>query len=876
MTVIKVLVFWDRGINKFRVRLGMSDGEINSLDGYLPALPEDLKASKKQFEWSDSRQSAYSKWQFSYDQFEAVRQVVSRIKPKKIITDSEAEAISSQQKESVVKSLNQWLNCQDSAWQPIRDELIAVLSHLQRTGKEARLFIDTDHFQLRRLPWQEWDLFKHRFPQAEVAVRLQRSRTKIQPIRQDSKVKVLAVIGNSQGIQTQFDEQVIQALKQKNAQVTVLKQPTREELSQALRDENGYHLFIFSGHSCSREDGTIGWIELNNNTQDLISIEEFKSSFGIAIKQGLQLAIFNSCDGLGLAHQLAELGLPRSIVMREPIPDQVAINFLKYFFEEFTNNKSLFHSIHFSRQRLIESGWEKNYPGVSWLPTLCVQEVTLSSNSLIWQDFIKPKALLEAWIKLLGITAILGLVTIASILYQIIANKPQNLIPQNIDNKMSQGENLQIPSNVNRAKEAGILDYNNRDYRGAIDNFIRALNQNPNDPETLIYLNNAIIQQKVKTNTGKKVEIGVSVPIGSEPNVSQEILRGVAQAQTEINCGLEEVSRAISELKTQFNCSKGIINETFLMVTIADDEYDPKVAEKVAEAFVNNQNILGVIGHYSSDMTLKAGEIYDKHRLVAISPTSTSVNLSNFSRYVFRTLPSDRMAAQQLFEYMRQQLGQDTKVAVAYVSGNAYSESLSNEFEELLYPNSFVQKCDLSSRVFSAADCVEKAKEQGAEVLLLVPATDETLTKAIGVINNTNGDLQLLGGDSVYSFRTLKDAGEEAFNGNLTIAIPWHRRPDSEFSQQAEQFWKGSVNWRTATSYDAAKAMIEALIESRGNFSRIQLYQKLSSSNFVAQGAEGEISFESSNDVKSTESVLVVVKKNGEENIFEILKLNRF
>ncbi len=873
MTVIKVLVFWDQGVNKFRVRLAMSDAQINSLDGYLPALPGDLEASKVQFESSDYRHPAYSQWQYSYSQFEAVRQVVShRINPKKIITDSEARARSSEQKESVVNSLNEWLNCQDSAWQPLRDELIAVLSHLQKTGKEARLFLDTDHSQLRRLPWQEWDLFKYRFPQAEVAVRLQSSRTRIQPIRQYSQVKVLALIGNSEGINTQFDEEVIQALEKKNAQVTFLKQPTREELSQALRDENGYHLFIFSGHSCSNPDGTIGKIELNN-TQDAISIEEFKSSFGIAIKQGLQLAIFNSCDGLGLAHQLAELGLPRSIVMREPIPDEVAVKFLKYFFEEFSNNKSLFHSIHFSRERLIEYGFEKSYPGVSWLPTLCVQEVTLSSNSLIWQDFIKPKALLQAWIKPLGITASLALVTIfASIFYQILVDKPQYLTPQKIENQISQGEKLQIPSNVNPAKKAGILDYNNRDYRGAINNFIRALNENPNDPETLIYLNNAIIQEKVKTNTGKKVEIGVSVPIGSEPNVSQEILRGVAQAQTEINCGLEEVYRAISELQTQFNCSKGFINETFLLVTIADDEYDPKVAEKVAEAFVNNQNILGVIGHYSSDMTLKAGEIYDKHRLVAISPTSTSVSLSNFSRYVFRTVPSDRMAAQQLFEYMRQQLGQDKKVAVAYVSGNAYSESLSNEFEELLYPNYFVQKCDLSSRVFSAADCVEKAKDQGAEVLLLVPATDESLTKAIGIINNTNGDLQLFGGDSVYSFRTLKDAGEEAFNGNLTIAIPWHRSPDSEFSQQAQRFWKGSVNWRTATSYDATKAIIQALIESRGNLSRIQLYQKLSSPNFVAQGAEGEIYFESSNDVKSTNSVLVVVKNNGEDNMFEIIK----
>lgn len=868
MTVIKVFVFWDQGVNKFRVRLAQSDGQINSLDGYLPALPPDLEASQPQLESSNYRQSAYSQWQYSYSQFEAVRKVSSRINPKKSLTDSEAREITFQQKESVIKSLNEWLNCQDSSWQPIRDELIAVLSHLQKTGQEARLFLDTEHPQLRRLPWQEWDLFKHRFPQAEVSVRLQTSRTKIQPIRQDAQVKVLAVIGKSDGINTQFYEEVIKALEKKNAQVTVLKQPNREELSQALREEKGYHLFVFSGHSSSHPNGTIGWLELKD--QDAITIEEFKSSFRKAIQQGLQLAIFNSCDGLGLAHQLAELGLPRSIVMREPIPDEVAVKFLKYFFEEFTNKKSLFHSIHLSRERLIEYGFEKSYPGVSWLPTLCVQEVTLST-SLTWQDFIKQKALHEAWVKPLGVIASLAIVTIvAQTLYRVV--RQPDLIPlsPSLENKMSQGEKLLISSNTNQHKEAGIVDYKNKDFGGAIDNFIKALNPNPNDPETVIYLNNAIAQQKVVTNTGKKVEIAVSVPISKEPNVSQEMLRGVAQAQTQINCGLKELQQAITQLQTQFNCSKGI-NETFLQVTIANDEYQPEVAEKVAQTFAKNQNILAVIGHYSSDMTLRAGEIYEQHKLVAISPTSTSVNLSNISSpYIFRTVPNDRVAAQQLFEYMRKQLAEYAQVAVAYVPGNAYSESLFSEFENLLSSGSVVHRCDLSSSFFSAGDCVDNAKKEGAQVLLLIPASDETLTRVIGIINNTNGDLKLLGGDSVYNPRTLKDAGEEALKGSLAIAVPWHRSPYSDFYQQAQDFWKASINWRTATTYDATQAIIQALSESRENLSRRQLHQKLSSPNFVTQGAEGKIYFDEYGDFQSTENVLVEVQESGKENyIFE-------
>lgn len=54
----------------------------------------------------------------------------------------------------------------------------------------------------------------------------------------------------------------------------------------------------------------------------------------------------------------------------------------------------------------------------------------------------------------------------------------------------------------------------------------------------------------------------------------------------------------------------------------------------------------------TSDSTLAAGTIYTSGQLVAISPTSTSVKISNFSHYVFRTVPSDFMAARSLANYM--------------------------------------------------------------------------------------------------------------------------------------------------------------------------------------------------------------------------------
>ncbi|MBD2534867.1 substrate-binding domain-containing protein [Nostoc flagelliforme FACHB-838] len=193
------------------------------------------------------------------------------------------------------------------------------------------------------------------------------------------KVRILVAVGRSDGINTKDDLKVIQDLETDGVEVHCLIKPSRKELCEALWDEQGYHIFVFTGHSGSQEDGQIGWIELNE--QDSLTIEEFKEALKQAIDKGLQLAIFNSCDGLGLANQMAQLHLPQVIVMREPVPDPVAVDFLRYFFQEFThNNKSLFTSVKKARKRLEH--FKSDYPGAIWLPTICIEA---NVEPLTWQ-----------------------------------------------------------------------------------------------------------------------------------------------------------------------------------------------------------------------------------------------------------------------------------------------------------------------------------------------------------------------------------------------------------------------------------------------------------------------------------------------------------
>ncbi|TAF39322.1 MAG: CHAT domain-containing protein, partial [Oscillatoriales cyanobacterium] len=154
-----------------------------------------------------------------------------------------------------------------------------------------------------------------------------------------------------------------------------------------LRDEKGWHIFFFAGHSSTLPDGQIGEFEIGDS--ESISIDDLKNAMKIAIAKGLQLAIFNSCDGLGIANQLAKLYLPQSIVMREVVADEAAQKFLQDFLTAFANNQSLYTSVREARRKL-EDAKNKELPGISWLPVICQNPAV---EPLRWKQLLNWKCL---------------------------------------------------------------------------------------------------------------------------------------------------------------------------------------------------------------------------------------------------------------------------------------------------------------------------------------------------------------------------------------------------------------------------------------------------------------------------------------------------
>ena len=415
-----------------------------------------------------------------------------------------------------------------------------------------------------------------------------------------------------------------------------------------------------------------------------------------------------------------------------------------------------------------------------------------------------------------------------------------------LEKRFSQGERLLISQTTTPEKELAVAAYAKGNYYHAASLLAASLETKTNDPESLIYLNNARI------GAAKAHSIAVSIPIGSDVNAAQEILRGVAQAQDRIN-------------------QNGGINELPLKVQIIDDDNDPEIAKQIASNLGQNKEILGVVGHYASDVTLTTAPIYEAKKLVAVSPISTSVKLSNFSPYIFRTVPSDYLAARGLAEYMLENL-QQKKVAVFYNSNSNYSESLKSEFATAvsLGGGEVTDTFDLADANFNPSDRLSQAIDNGAETIMLA-ANTSTLDKALQVVQVNNKRLSLLGGDDVYTPKTLQIAGSPG--EDMVLAIPWHikNNPDDQFALTAKQLWGGEVNWRSAMAYDAAQALIAA-IEGSDNPTRISVQKNLSKSNFSTTGASNRVKFLPSGD-RSSNIQLVKMQPSGNKFGYEFVPI---
>ncbi|HEY9668516.1 MAG TPA: CHAT domain-containing protein, partial [Coleofasciculaceae cyanobacterium] len=358
----------------FRVTLAIWEGDNRSAShpvietaGYLPPVPE--LATHLQHHWLHNYRCLGAPYRLEAIGINYGGSVNQRIH----------ECIESANQ--LRSHLTRWLDSE--SFRPIDRRLREELNR----DETIRFLIRTDDKHLQKLPWHLWD-FIERYPKAEIALSPTKILPKIPLIKQTphttckTQVKILAILGHSTGINIDADRKLLENLP--HCETTFLVEPKHHQINEQLW-EKPWDIIFFAGHS--KTEGETGRIYINPT--DSLTINELWYALKKAVERGLKLAIFNSCDGLGLARQLDDLQIPQIIVMRELVPDEVAQEFLKYFLSAFAGGKSFYLAAREARERL--QGMESRFPCASWLPVICQN---LAEEFLSWP---KPPIQQKQW-----------------------------------------------------------------------------------------------------------------------------------------------------------------------------------------------------------------------------------------------------------------------------------------------------------------------------------------------------------------------------------------------------------------------------------------------------------------------------------------------
>ena len=228
------------------------------------------------------------------------------------------------------------------------------------------------------MPWHLWNFFED-YPQAELALStLEYGRNHSQSNSSDS-ARILAIFGNDHNLDLQSERTAIENLP--NASTVFLESPDIKELNEQLWQQDGWDILFFAGHS--QTEAEVGKIFINQT--ETITLEQLRNGLKKAISQGLKLAVFNSCDGLGLAQSLADLHIPQVIVMRESVPNKVAQEFFRYFLAAFSQGASLYAAVREAREKL--EPLETEFPCATWLPVICQNP---AAESPTWKSLTSP------------------------------------------------------------------------------------------------------------------------------------------------------------------------------------------------------------------------------------------------------------------------------------------------------------------------------------------------------------------------------------------------------------------------------------------------------------------------------------------------------
>jgi potassium-dependent mechanosensitive channel len=279
--------------------------------------------------------------------------------------------------------------------------------------------------------------------------------------------------------------------------------------------------------------------------------------------------------------------------------------------------------------------------------------------------------------------------------------------------------------------------------------------------------------------------------------------------------------------------SEGGINGRKVILDVFDDQNSADLAEKAAKELVKKSPALAVIGHNYSSSSIRAGKIYKQHKIPAISPTATDLNVTRDNPWYFRTIFNNNSQGRFLANYINKIL---LKKEVSIIEEQSvHGESLAKIFVEttneiggkVIFHEKFSQNPDtLDSEVTRIVDKLAEIEDPG--VIFLSTHGPEGI-KLIKEIKDKGLFTPIAGSDALASEEFIKEFNQHRkerihigyYTNDINIMVPIIFDAASEkvlaFYEEYQTSFDSVPDWRAAFAYDSALVVIKAI--ERGGIS---------------------------------------------------------
>jgi len=271
----------------------------------------------------------------------------------------------------------------------------------------------------------------------------------------------------------------------------------------------------------------------------------------------------------------------------------------------------------------------------------------------------------------------------------------------------------------------------------------------------------------------------------------------------------------------EVNAGGGVLGRK-LRILRADDQESVDRGRLVAGEFAKNPQVVAVIGHLQSYVTVPAAAVYDLSGVVLVAATATSPELTSKGyRRVFRTIFTDDEVGRQMAVYAARR---GYRRFAIYYSRDEYGRGLANAFEEeaLARGGDVVNRQsydpNLSTNRLSVEQTVQGWADMGFDAVFIA-GQDRQAGLLAAELRRRGIRAPILGSDALATPVFLREGGAAA--EGTVIATPYHPdapNPQARHFTQAFQARFGSPpDVGAALGYDAVRLLAHAIAQAKSS-----------------------------------------------------------